>query len=171
MPDGGTRPAVNIQLAVDTQSRAILGVAVTNAGSDAGLAEPMRDQIEEQTGQHVNDQLIDGGFVKLEEMDQAAAAGTTIYMPVPKPRKAGTDPHQPKKTDSAAVAAWRQRMGTPEAKTIYKQRAATIETVNGELKTLRGLAPLRVRGLAKAFCVVLWSVLAYNIVHLRAALS
>ena len=56
-------------------------------------------------------------------------------MPVPKPRKKGTDPHRPKKTDSEAVAEWRQRMGTPEAKEIYKERAATIETVNAELKT------------------------------------
>ncbi len=49
MPDGGTRPALNVQLAVDTRSRLIVGVDVTNAGSDAGLAEPMREQTEERT--------------------------------------------------------------------------------------------------------------------------
>ncbi len=38
MPDGGNRPAYNVQLAVDTASRAIVGVEATNAGSDAGLA-------------------------------------------------------------------------------------------------------------------------------------
>ena len=70
-------------------------------------------------------------------------------MPVPKPRKKGADPHQPKKTDSDAVAEWRQRMGTPEAKAIYKERASTIETVNAELKTERGLKPFRVRGLSE----------------------
>jgi transposase len=165
MPDGGTRPAYNVQLAVDTDSRALVGVEVTNAGSDAGLSEPMREQIEERTGEVVAEQLLDGGFVKLDDVDRAAAAGTTLYMPVPKPRRAGADPHQPKKTDSAAVAAWRQRMGTPEAKEVYKQRAATIETVNGELKTARGLKPFRVRGLPKVRCVTLWSVLAYNLMH------
>jgi hypothetical protein len=86
-------------------------------------------------------------------------------MPVPKPRKKDIDPHQPKKTDSAAVAEWRQRMGTPEAKAIYKERASTIETVNAELKTHRGLKPFRVRGLAKVRCVALWCALAYNIMH------
>ncbi len=50
MPDGGNRPAYNVQLAVDTESRAVVGVDVTNAGSDAGLAEPMREQIQERTG-------------------------------------------------------------------------------------------------------------------------
>ena len=52
------------------------------------------------------------------------------------------------------------------AKEVYKQqRAATIETVNGELKTYRGLGRLVVRGLNKVQCLALWSVLAYNIVH------
>ncbi len=139
MPDGGSRPAFNVQLAVDTESRAVVGVEVTNAGSDAGLSEPLRQQVEERTGGAVKEQLLDGGYTKLETVDQATADETTLYMPVPKPRKAGTDPHQPKRTDSSAVGAWRQRMATPEAKEIYKQRAATIETVNGELKTVRGM--------------------------------
>jgi hypothetical protein len=170
MPDGGTRPASNVQLAVDTESRAIVGVEVTNAGSDAGQDEPMRAQVEDRTDAEVKEHLIDGGYVKLENIDQAAEADVTIFMPVPKPRQAGADPHQPKRTDSAAVAAWRERMGTEGAKTTYKQRAATIETVNGELKTERGLDRFRVRGLIKARCVALWSVLAYNVVHLGARL-
>ncbi len=167
MPDGGNRPAYNVQLAVDTASRAIIGVDVTNAGSDAGLAEPMRDQIQERTDEIVKDHLIDGGYVKLEDLDRAAATDppVTMFMPVPKPRKAGTDPHQPKTTDSEAVGQWRQRMGTPEAKEIYKQRAATIETVNGELKMERGLKPFRVRGVSKVRCVSLWCALAYNVMH------
>ena len=167
MPDGGNRPAYNVQLAVDTESRAVVGVDVTNAGSDAGLAEPMREQVEERTDQVVKDHLIDGGYVRLEDVDHAAAAdpAVTLYMPVPKPRRKDADPHQPKKTDSEAVAEWRQRMGTPEAKAIYKGRASTIETVNAELKTERGLTPFRVRGLSKVRCVSLWCVLAYNVMH------
>ena len=75
MPDGGDRPAYSVQLAVDTESRAIVGVDVTNAGSDAGLAEPMREQVEERAAEVVRGQLIDGGYAKLEDVDQAAAAG------------------------------------------------------------------------------------------------
>jgi transposase len=167
MPDGGTRPAYNVQLAVDTESRAIVGVDVTNAGSDAGLAEPMRQQVEGRTDATVTEQLIDGGYVKLDDLDRAAAADppVTVYMPVPKPRKPGADPHEPKRTDSEAVAEWRRRMGTPEAKAIYKGRASTIETVNAELKGERGLKPFRVRGVPKVRCVALWCALAYNIMH------
>lgn len=170
MPDGGTRPAYNVQLAADTESRVIVGVDVTNAGSDAGLGTPMRQDIEQSTGQEIKEQLLDGGYVKLDDIDQTTADETTLYMPVPRPRKKDTDPHQPKKGDSAAVAEWRKRMGTEDAKAVYKQRAATIETINGELKTERGLTQFRVRGLSKVRCVALWSVLAYNVVHVGTAL-
>ena len=42
---------------------------MTNAGSDAGLGEPMREQVEERTGGVVKEQLVDGGYVKLEDLD------------------------------------------------------------------------------------------------------
>ena len=165
MPDGGTRPAYNLELATDCNRRGSWGSETTNAGSDAGQDVPMRDQVETRTDEAVEDQLIDGGFVSLEAIERAAVEEVTVYAPVPKPRKAGVDRHVPKPTDSAAVAQWRQRMGTPAAKQLDKQRSSTIETINGELKTERGLGRVLVRGLSKVQCVALWSALAYNVVH------
>src|SRR5205823_7823587 len=135
MPDGGTRPAYNLELATDCGSRAIVGVEATNAGSDAGQDAPMRDQVEERADEATEEQLIDGGFVSLEAIERAAAEEVTVSMPVPKPRKAGVDPYTPKPTDSEAVVQWRQRMGTPAAQQLDQQRSSTIETINGELKT------------------------------------
>jgi len=41
MPDGGFRPAFNVQLATTTDAaRAIVGIRVTNRGSDQGQATP-----------------------------------------------------------------------------------------------------------------------------------
>jgi transposase len=165
LPGGGTAPAYNIQFAVDTQSRAIVGVDVTNAGSDVHESQPMREQVEQRSNETVHDHLVDGGFIGLEAVEQSAAAGVTLYAPVPKPRKKDVDPHQPKKTDSEAIAQWRKRMGTPEAKAIYKERASTVEPVNGECKSYRGLDQFLVRGINKVKSVSLWVALAYNIVH------
>jgi hypothetical protein len=81
-----------------------------------------------------------------------------------------TDPYQPRPGDSEAVKEWRKRMGSDEGKAVYKQRGATSETVNGDLKTYRGLGPLLVRGLAKVKCVALWCALAYNLMHFGCAL-
>jgi transposase len=164
-PDGGKRPGYNIQFAVATEGRAIVGVIATNQGSDVHQSQPMREQVEERSGQEVKEHLIDGGFIGLDSVDQSTAAGTTLYAPVPKPRKEGVDPHEPKKTDSEAVADWRRRMGTPQAKAIYKERASTVETANAECKTYRGLKPFLVRGIDKVKCIALLSALAYNIAH------
>ena len=115
----------------------------------------------------MKEHLQDGGFRVLEEIDRADAEQVSISAPVPKAKKpgqeAGQDPHAPRKTDSPTVRAWRQRMATDEAKQIYKQRAASVERANADLKTHRGLKPFSVRGLHKVRCIALLSVLAYNI--------
>ena len=92
------------------------------------------------------------------------------------PPKGATNPERrgqeldPKPGDSEAVKAWKQRMASAEGKQIYKQRAATSETLNADLRTFRGLGRITVRGLAKIRCVALWCALAYNLMHFGAAL-
>ena len=75
------------------------------------------------------------------------------------------DPHLPKPGDSAAVAAWRVRMGTDDAKQIYKQRAATAETVNADAKAHRGMAATALRGLDKVTGCACLFALTYNILR------
>jgi transposase len=168
MGDGGYRPAYNVQLAQDTVSRAIVAVDVTNAGSDCQQSLPMLEQVQERTGIKPKEQLIDGGYVHLESIEKAGQEGVKTYAPPPEVE--GVDPTLPKKNDPEHVAEWRRRMGQEEAKAIYKERAATIETVNADLKTHRGLGPLVVRGIDKVKCVALWAALAYNLMHFGAAL-
>ena len=50
MADGGFRPAYNLQFAADTQAGVIVGVSVSDVGSDGGLAKPMVQQIQQRTG-------------------------------------------------------------------------------------------------------------------------
>jgi len=167
MPDGGYRPAMNVQIATDTQSRAIVGLEVINAGVDTQQLEPMRKQVERRTGQKVNEHLADGGYLTFTDVDRAAEQNVTLFCPPKPPRdpeKYGSK-YEPRKSDSEAVKQWRQRMGAEQSKEIYKERAATSETVNADLKTHRGLVQLTVRGVAKARCVALWCALAYNLMH------
>ena len=170
MANGGFNPAYNVQVASDPQSRAIVGVQVSNKGGDAVLSEPMREQIQTRTGQSVTEQIIDGGYVSLEVLNRSQADGVTIYMPVPQRQKEGQDRFVPRPRDSAAVAQWRVRMGTLEAQELYKQRASTSETINADLRTWRGLSRFMVRGLRKVQCVALWSALMYNLMHFASQL-
>ena len=47
MADGGFRPAFNVQFATDVETQIIVGVDVTNIGSDAGQMPPMVEQLHE----------------------------------------------------------------------------------------------------------------------------
>lgn len=170
MADGGFRPAYNVEFATDVDSRVILGVAVTNVGSDQAQLPPMLEQVERRTGVPPAEYLADGGFVT-GEVVTATADKTVLYAPPPKPKN-GRDPAAPCKGDSPAQIAWRQRMATADAKTIYKDRAATAEWVNADARTHRTLNAFAVRGLKKVHCCALWVAVAHNLIRaLRAGVS
>lgn len=169
MGDGGFRPAYNLQISTDVDGRFIVGVEVSTVGSDARLATPALDEIERRTGVLPDEFLVDGGFVSIQAIDDAERRGVTVYAPPPKPRKTTIDPYARKKGDTERTAAWRARMATDEAKEIYKERAATAETTNADLRCRRGLDRLLVRGADKVTSVLLWGALAYNL--LRAPLN
>lgn len=236
MGDGGFRPAYNVQFATATDSLVITGVEVTNSGGDQGQLLPMIEQHVERYGQQPAEALVDGGFVKKDDIDKLSVplaapqriasserpspsaderdedppgplsqdntadapvanernatepnanepnanepvaqsqGGTKVYAPVMKSKDAQRDPHTPRDDDSPAVAQWRQRMATPEAKEIYKQRAATAECSNAQARN-RGLQQFLVRGLRKVKAVALWHALAHNFtrtIALRAAVA
>ena len=173
-PGGGFHPGYNVQLATDTKSGIIAGADVTNSGSDGGLMAPMVEQVSERYGMTPAEWLVDGGFATKHDIEQAAARGTKPYAPVKEQaekRAKGQDPFAPRPGDSPAVAEWRQRMGTDEAKEIYKERASTAEWANAQLRN-HNLRLLLVRGLKKVKAVLLWFVLAHNVLRmatLRAA--
>lgn len=168
MADGGFRPAYNVQLASDVDSQFVVGVSVSNNGTDYGELGPMVAQIEERLAP-VDEVLIDGGFVNLSTFDDLEKKGVTLYAPVARSRSKDRDPHARKPNDTDRTFAWRTRMATEEAKEIYKDRAATAERINADLREHRGLTKLRVRGLNRVRPVILLMVLAYNLGHLAAA--
>ncbi len=173
MGDGGFRPAFNVQLATAVDSQVITGVEVTNAGGDQGQLAPMIEQHQTRYEEKPKEALVDGGFVKKADIDQVSPpqGGTLVYAPVMESKDPQRDPHTPRDDDSPAVAEWRTRMATGEAKAIYRQRAATAECVNASARN-RGLQRFLVRGNPKVKAVVLWYALAHNLmraVALRAA--
>ena len=129
MADGGYRPAYNVQLGTDTQTQIITGVDVSNSGGDQGKMAPMVEQHEDRYEETPEEMLVDGGFAKKDDITRVSPpeGSTTVYAPVQKSKKDDRDPHTPREDDSPAVAEWRTRMATAEAKEIYKERAATAE--------------------------------------------
>lgn len=167
MANGGYNPAYNVQFSTDTGSQVIVGVDATNQGTDGRQLVPMVEQIEQRTGIRPQEVLVDGGFATTDGIQQIndPQQGTKVYTPVKaeeKQRQRGEDPFAPRRGESPELTEWRTRMGTAEAKVIYKDRASTAECVNA-LARQRGLQQFRVRGLAKVCTVAILFALAHNL--------
>jgi transposase len=166
MPDGGFRPAYNVEVATDVASGIIVGVDVVNQGSDAQQATPMEEQVEARTGRHPDAYLMDGSFAQREEITTLAQRGVEVYAP-PRPPRTQTSrrtTQTPRADDTPEVAAWRERMGTAAAQTIYRARAATAEWSNAQLRA-HGLPQLTVRGLTTVRTVVLLIAVTHNLLR------
>jgi transposase len=164
MADGGYRPGYNVQLATDMDGGAIVGVAVTNVGDDHAAFVPLMAQVATRTGQWPQAAVVDAGVSSKAGLTTLADQGVTVYAPVPA-RQGVTDPARRGAEDSDAVADWRQRMATDEAKGIYRARGSVAERVNGDLRTHRTLACVGGRGLPKVHMWVLWIALAHNMMR------
>lgn len=170
MADGGFRPAYNVQMATagspEGGARTIVGVRVTNVGSDMSSVPPMLDDIERRTGQLPDALLADANHASHDAIRDATARGVEAIIAVPeRSREAG--PHAD--TDEA-IAAWRARMETPEAQKLYRARASLCELMNAHARTHHGLDHFLVRGLQKVTCVVLLTTIASNLLQHAATL-
>ena len=163
MPDGGFRPAHNVQLATDVESQIIVGIDVINRGTDQGEALAMEEQVVRRTGRHPGAYLVDGGYVDLDQIDTLEGKGVRVYAP-PKQRKDG-QPVSWKRGTTPPVQAWRERMESEEGKAIYRHRASSAECVNALARERYGLQRFRVRGLAQATCAVLLMVITHDLLR------
>lgn len=165
MGDGGFRPAYNVQYSVAGSElggpRTIVGVQVTNVGSDMGSLTPMAEQIEERTGKLPTVVLADGGCAKGEDIVALRAKGVDVLVPPPDNAKSieqlkqsGAEPE---------LIAWREQMETPEAKQLYRARAGLCELTNAHQKSHHGITHFLVKGIGKVTSVVLLGAIASNL--------
>jgi len=165
MPDGGYRPAYNAQLATDSARGVIVGVAVTASGSDAHQAPAMEEQIERRTGRRPKAYLMDGGFAAREDITLLEKRGISVYAPVRLPKsRPEEERYQTRYGDSDQVIAWRQRMASEEGKAVYRQRGATAEWANAQVRQ-HGLSQFSVRGLTKVTTALLLVAVAHNLLR------
>lgn len=168
MGDGGFRPAYNVQMATAGSEmggpRTIVGVRVTNVGSDMGSITPMLDEVERRTGALPDVLLADANHAKHDCIRHAASHGVEVLVPVPERAK------KPDAAEDPAIAAWHDRMETDEAKRQYRARAGLCELPNAHLKCHHGVAQVLVRGIERVSCVMVLAALTANLLAHAAAL-
>jgi transposase len=161
MADGGFRPAFNIHMTTDTESKVIVAVEVNNHGTDLQTMVPLAEQVEDRHQARPEDWLADGGCSTLDNIDAMSERGCKVFAPLRQRQRADRKPGDARSTDSQAVREWRERMETEQAKTIYKQRGATAELVNAQFRN-DGLLRLLVRGSEKVLAVAVLHAITHN---------
>jgi len=162
MADGGFRPGYNVQVASTAGEQFVVGLEVTNAGSDRGLMRPMLEQLRALSGHLPRRYLADGGFCSAEDIEWAHGEGVELFCP-PTQSKHGTDPFLPRHGDGPGVSAWRARMASETGKAQYKARSI-CECIHARWRNWN-LRQLTVRGIEKVRAVVLCYALTNNILQ------
>ncbi len=121
MPDGGFRPACNVQFAAETQHGLVAGVAVTTSGADQDALDDMHAKVTDTYGQAPTNWLVDGGYVSQDGIEAVAERGSKVHAPAGQALA---------KCDSPAIVAWRQLMASEAGKLLFRKRGQTIEWVN-----------------------------------------
>jgi hypothetical protein len=159
MPDGGFRPAYNVQIAGDPDSQVIVGVAIDTRGSDAGQLRPMLEQLEDRYGQTPSWYLADGGFRQFADIEWAWAHDTAAVIPAQ--GRDGQDPYAPRPGDGPGVVVWRALMGGALGQRLSRVRSQ-MECLFAQMSQ-RDLRQVLVRGSHKVRCVMLLHALAHNL--------
>ena len=163
MGDGSYRPAYNVQLKTTAEGAHIVGVSVTDRGTDHGLLAAALDEVRRRYDVKPERVLADGGYYSKADIETLHEREVELFCPLPTNTKG--DPAIPKRHDGPGTIAWRQRMDTQPAQAIYRRRFAT-ERPHAHMRN-HGLRRLLVRGIDKVKAVVLWHVHAFNFLQFK----
>lgn len=170
MANGGFDPAYNVQLATDGDARIIVGVSVTNEGTDGAQMPQMLEKIEKNYEKLPEEILADSAFATKESVTETEHAGVKVVSSVPRAdqlKKSGKDPHSKQKGDTKQYEDFRKRMAEEKYQELYKMRPSIAEFPNAVFRN-RNLRQFRVRGLTKVLCVSLIQAIAFNFTRMIA---
>jgi transposase len=168
----------NCQAVVDAgSSRLIVGPRVTDCASDAGQLEPDLQSIPEALGPPTT-VLADCGYADKEVIQRLGEQrpGLDLYVSVHREdahaeRRYDFRPldkiKKPKPIQDPVLQAMADKLRTPEGRTIYRQRACTVEPVFGVIKSVLGFRHFLLRGLPKVTGEWNLVCLAYNLKRLH----
>jgi transposase len=155
MPDGGFRPAYNVQVAGDPDSQVIVGVAIDTRGCDVG--QLLLEQLQDRYGRTPSWYLADGGFRQFADIEWANDTAAVI----PAQGRDGKDPYAPRPGDGPGVTVWRELMSGALGQRMYRVRSQ-LECLFAQMRQ-RDLRQVLVRGSRKVRCVMLLHALAHNL--------
>jgi len=170
--DGGFSQQYNGQVAVEHDSRLVVGFSLSNHTNDQHEVKPTLQNVPTELGS-VTKAVLDAGFFSKSNVDACEAEDIDPYIAT------GRDPHNRgwrshfAEADQApaASASPKEKMAyklrTPAGRALYRLRKCTVEPVIGILKETMGFRQFSLRGLKNVtheWCLV---CLAYNLRRLH----
>jgi len=165
----------NVQVAVDQDSRLIVGNMVSNHPNDKEEAIPTVDAIPAEVGKPAA-VALDNGYFSLTNIEELERRGIDPYIAT------GRDGHhqswqerfqqpEPPAEDASPIVKMAYKLKTDIGKVIYGLRKSTVEPVIGIIKETLGFRQFSLRGLvavAGEWCLV---CLAYNLKRMHVLVS
>jgi len=142
----------NAQAAVDAEEQVIVALDLTNNASDAKMAVPLVEQIEERTGCLPEIVSADAGYFSentittLDALDVDPHVSTARARHGKKQSRARSGPLQNGATTKERMT---RKLQTKRGRKIYARRKAIVEPVFGQIKQARGIRDFLLRGLDK----------------------
>jgi transposase len=103
------------------------------------------------------------GVVQYQYQAEASAGQACPFKAQCCPQTTGHGRSLTRSVDVPEVRQFREKMQTPQAQEIYRQRAPVAEFPNAWIKDKLGLRSFHLRGLVKVGLEALWACLTYNI--------
>jgi hypothetical protein len=144
--DGGYAPSYNVQISTDAKEKMIVGMGVSQSGSDYGELVPAVDRVEANVGQEPEQVVVDGGFTSRDnilamserEVDLIGSMGTGTSQSAGQLKRRGVDPsfypeafHYDGISDTYSCPAGKILRANGEEKrpgrTNYKYRACAMD--------------------------------------------
>lgn len=89
--DGGYAPNYNVQISTDAAHGLIIGIAVTQAGSDYQQLTPAVDRLEQTLPRAPDQMVVDGGYISNDNIVAMAHRGIDLVGPAPQDHAAETN--------------------------------------------------------------------------------
>jgi transposase len=169
MPDGANKGAFvqgyNVEMAVDAQAQVIVAVDVVQATNDKRQLVPMCMAIVQNVGRLADVTSADAGFFSAENLAHPALTTTKLLVPPDRQKHGAAQPVRAPDCESV-VDLMRRTLAEPSSRALYKMRKAIVEPVFGQIKHVRGIRQLRIRGLLGARCEMALIALTHNLLKL-----
>jgi DDE family transposase len=164
MLDGATKSILqgyHAQIAVDSQAQIIVAAALTQEANHKQQLAPMLAQVQHNLDRKPEHATADTGYFSEAAVAGPRAKGITLLAPPERQKQSepsgvgtviATDAApQAEQLPAAKSAAetMRDKLSTDAGKAVYKMRKAVVEPVFGQIKQVRGLRSLSMRGLEK----------------------